>query len=776
MECTEIIRFDTLRLKGIHVYLVLVINYMLCVIMTFVFRMHSVLSFADEPLQNSTLRPRRYFGNVASVTGSPPAALPALNYEAFKSPDSHGAQHSTSKPSNNVMAAESMQFIWENVETSKHLTSTTLPAVDSPPPSLQSLMPSKPVLGSNQQIETTAKLTSDWKVIGTNSPKDSVAPTPVRYQHPDPDTSLTISGFSSLTASQLILNSGQKFVPNHHQKGVSEQTLAMTTSLPGHPLHSANLTMDDSPINQSYNLDMSRSSDPVDWNQPADHINTLPHQDEVLAPEYNVPFILPHPITPSFEPTDLSPDEFYPTNTMEIDWGSGDYLETMTFLDSDGEDYSPVTKVVSDAYDLEDYTESYNTAFPSRVGIFPSSLQPLHVSPTPSLRTYSTPTPLESMYASSSPFTVHYTLKPTPTHRIPHVSDADWTDTFTIQPTDVLLPDMNSLEYYTTQLTRENNSMETAAEHRNISTMSINPTEITSTSSFIDTKFSEEANSGEPSGFEPRDESTTALTKEESPQRENASVAFLDPSIVPTPFFNSSSSWDGQVSTTDWLTPALTPGIDSTLLPAVTPLLPDNTTSYSSLTDVHWFVTESVHQSSTHSTLFLTSTMAFFPVPTTSVTSTTSGTIEVTTQDSSEQMFNISLLSTETTIAVTSPNILSDEGESEDWTDIPVTMTLIPPSSDTNTVSDMPVTPTATNTSHQDVTTTAATAVAATDVNIISSTSRKTATTVTTLRQYSCNVNRPVYLVKVGKNQMHIIYNCNDYFTLLIKLSVYHLC
>lgn len=720
--------------------------------------------FVADPLQNSTLQPRRFFRDLASVTGSPPSALPALNHKAFESSDSPGAQQSLSEPSHNVVAADSIQFKWKNAETSRPLKAISLPEAALHPLSRLSLNPSKPVWGANLQIGTTSTLTSDWQLAGTDSAKHPLSPNP-RRQHPHPETALNL--FSSLTASQLSLISGQEFIPNHQQEGVSEQMPGMMTSLPGHPLHPANLTFADSPVKQSDNLDLSPSSGPLNWNHPAHVINTLYHQDEVLAPDYNVPFILPHPASPSVEPTNVSPDDFYPTNTMEIDWGSGDYLETLTFLDSDGEDYSPLTKVLSDAYELEDYTESYDTAFPSRVGIFPSSSHPFRVSPTPSLSRDSTATSMKPIYASPSPSTVRYTLKPTPTSRIPQASDVDWTDNFTIHPTDVLLPDMNSLEYYTTQLNRENNSVEAGAEHRNASTVSISPTEITPTGSFInDTTFSEGGSSGQSSGFEPQEESSTVLMKEESPLIKNTSVAFLDPSIAPTHFFNPSSfSWDAEVSTIDWPASALTPGLDSTmvpdlLLPTITPLLSDSALHYSSLTDIHWFVTESVRvlsQVSISSTLGLSSATTLFPLSTTAVASTTSETIEITPQDSTtKQIFNISLLSTEPTTAVTSPNILSDQGVTEDGADIPAMLTLIPPSSDANTVSNTPVTTTATNTSHE--------AVAATNVNIMLTTSRKTPTTVTVSRQYLCKVDRPIYLVEIGKNHIYNRYYFVVYF------------
>lgn len=670
-----------------------------------------------------------------SVTGSPsPSALPALNQKALESSDSPGAQRSGSGASRNIMAAD-VQFLWENVETSTPLKAPPLPETDSRPPSELPLNPSKPILGANLQIGTAASPTSD--LAGTESAEHPLAPDP-RHQHPDPETAVNLSGFSSLTASQLNLISGQEFISNPQQEGASERTPATTTSLPGHPLHPANLTFADSPINQPHNLELSPSSDPLEWSQPA-------HQDEVLAPDYNVPFMLAHPASPSVQPTSASPDDFYPTNTMEIDWGSGDYLETLTFLDSDAEDYSPVTKVLSDAYELQDYTESYDTAFPSRVGIFPSSSYPFRASLSPSLSADDTTTSLKPTYASPSPSTVHSAWKPTATSSVPHASDVDWTDTFTIHPTDVLLPDMNSLEYYTTQLSRENHSAEAGAERRNASTLSISPTEITLTSSLInETAFSKGGSSGEASGFEPQEESSTVLTKEESPQMKNASLGFLDPSAVPTHVFNPSAfSWDAEESATDWPTSALTHG-----LPTLTPLLSDSASPFSSLTDVHWFVSESVHPGSVSSTLGLSSATVLFPVA-----STTSETTAATPQDSTtELIFNISLLSTEPTTAVTSPNVLSDQGVTEDGADPAATLTLIPPSSDANTVSDLPAYTTATNSSRQAATTAAAITVIATNVNIVSTTSRKPPVTTTATRQYFCSVDRPVYLVKVGKN------------------------
>ncbi|KAM9351793.1 UPF0606 protein KIAA1549 [Symphorus nematophorus] len=735
----------------------------------------------DESLLDFTHQPMRFLGDAPSSTGSSPSALPASHHTAFDSPHSPGVLPSISEPNHEVRTADSRHFQLGHVasENSKSITESDLLAEEEHPHSTPSLRPSEPLLGSSPQFEAPGKLSTDWTLTRTNSAKrsSSVSPTPTRSQlQPQSNTSIASvspSAFIRSATPQQGLNSEQKATSSKQEDGASEQTLAIMTSLPlSRPLEAPELAFADSPADESYSniLDvnqLSPSSAPLKENKPAYDINMLHNPDEVLAPGYDVPFFAPHPTTsPSSEPTEVSPEDFYPTNTMELDWGSGDYLETMSFLNSDGDDYSLVTKVPSDSYDLEEYTESYDTSFPSRVGISPSSLHPHHLSPSPSLMTaYSTIVPLKSIYPSSVSSSIHFTLDTTPTANsdIPDVSDIDWPDTFTIQPTDVLLPDMNSLEYYTTQMNRENNSSDTGAEHRgNVTVVAISATDITPTSSVTnDTKLTEDESSSDLSGFEPHDESTPVVTTEESPHLVNVSEPFLAPSIVPTHLFDpSSSTWGSHVSPTDWSAPTLTVGLDSTaltetLLPSATPLLPDDVMSSSSLTDVHWFVTESVPQSTIHITPVLTATTAFSPVPTQPAANTTAGTTESTPQDSpftTEETLNLTLVSTEPSSNVTSalPDVLGDQGVTEDGDDIRATMTLIPTSSEANTVSAVPTTTTATTTSRQTTTRTTATTEASTSVKIITTTSEKTTTTTTTPKQYLCNIDRPAYLVKIG--------------------------
>ncbi|AWP08792.1 putative UPF0606 protein KIAA1549-like [Scophthalmus maximus] len=518
---------------------------------------------ADESLLDSTYQPMGLLGDGTSSTRSSPSSLPTSHHTAFESLDSPGGLSSITEPNHEARTAYTL-FHWAHVpsENSKPFMPSVLPAEEPQPLPTTSLSPSEHVLGSSPQFEAPAKLSTDWRLARINPVKQSspLSPTLKRPQRQSQsNTSLTPL---SPTTSRLSLTSGQKALdatltaPKKQQDDVPEQMPTIMASQPGQPLEPPNLAFTDYPADESYSkiLDvnqLSPSRAPLQENKPAHGINMLPNSDELLAPGYNVPFSAPHLTSPLSQPTEVAPEDFYPTNTMEFDWGSGDYLETMSFLNADGDDYALVTKVPSDSYEAEDYTESYDTSFPSRVGISPSSLLPLHISPSPSLVTeYSTIVPLTSIHPSSFSSTIHYTLEPTPTANsdTPDASDVDWPDTFTIQPTDVLLPDMNSLEYYTIQLTKENDGSDTGAEHRgNVTVVAIPTTEITPTSNFTsDTKPTEEESSSDPSGFEPHGESTTEVTTEQSPQLVNVSEPFLDPSIVPSYFLDSSSSiWGG---------------------------------------------------------------------------------------------------------------------------------------------------------------------------------------------------------------------------------------
>ncbi|KAM4572306.1 UPF0606 protein KIAA1549 isoform 6-T8 [Odontesthes bonariensis] len=697
---------------------------------------------ADESLLDSTQNPMGFLGDIPSPTGSSPSALPDSHYTTFETPESPGALPSISDPNDEARTADTMLFqlghnAYENSKSQMPREKTHILTT----PLLKTL---KPFLGSSPQFEASAKHATDLKMVRTDS----------SFQTNTSITSLSPSAFTRSTP-HLVLHSEEQVTSSKQQDSASEKTLPIMTFMSGQPLEPPKLSLSDSLANESYSQigNSSQLSPSI--------VPLVESKREIQSPAYNVPFITPHHTKIFAEPTELSPEDYYPTNTMEVDWGSGDYLETMSFYNSDGDAYSLVTKVPSDPYDLEDYTESYDTSFPSRVGISPSSLNPLYVSTSASLMTANSAiVPHKSINPSTISTTVHITLEPisTPNTDISDVSDIDWADTFTIQPTDVLLPDMNSLEYYTTQLTKENNRTETGAEHGgNVTVVSINATEITPTIGFTsDTNLTEDESSGDLSGFEAHDVLTTVATTEESPQSINISEPFLDPSIVPTYFFDTSSStWLGQVSTTDWSTHTSIVGMDTALAePSVTPVLPEDLISSSSMTDVHWFVTDSFSESTIHTTTVLTATIAFSPTPTDPAENSTASTTELTFQDSTfttEETPNMSSVSTDSTshnVTIVPPVMLGDQGVTEDGADIPDTMTLIPTSSEVNTVSAAPTSTAATATPHQTTTRLIATTEASTAVNIISATSEKT--TATTTRQYLCRHDRPAYLTKIG--------------------------
>ncbi|XP_060734080.1 UPF0606 protein KIAA1549 isoform X1 [Tachysurus vachellii] len=215
-------------------------------------------------------------------------------------------------------------------------------------------------------------------------------------------------------------------------------------------------------------------------------------------------------VTSSFiEPTMGPPEVYFPANTMDADYGSGsgDYLETMSYMGSEADDYSLVTNLPSDMYDFEDSnSESYDTSFPTRVMIplstkYPSAspsktVPDRHVTTNPNMAFSITQNSTSTFHVTSSKMTISQSVTPTLTsipNSIPnHVSfsstihvgvqaihptavhsraSADqinivsetsesysnWPDV-TIEPSDVLLPDMNSLEYYNIQLTKSNES------------------------------------------------------------------------------------------------------------------------------------------------------------------------------------------------------------------------------------------------------------------------------------------------------------------------------
>ncbi|XP_076861310.1 UPF0606 protein KIAA1549 isoform X2 [Brachyhypopomus gauderio] len=182
-------------------------------------------------------------------------------------------------------------------------------------------------------------------------------------------------------------------------------------------------------------------------------IHLLLRPPDLLTPSQMPPLHGHSPPTPA-PPTLVIPDDLFPAPSAEVDWGSGDYLETLTFMGSEGEEFSLVTALPTHGYDPYDSDVdfdagvSYNTAFPSR--------------PIPTLSSRLL-LPSVTVGFGTSLRTAH----PTEPHP-PRVADSaqdsnmnddldfDWGELYPIEPTEMLLPDMNSMEYYNTLQAKEN--------------------------------------------------------------------------------------------------------------------------------------------------------------------------------------------------------------------------------------------------------------------------------------------------------------------------------
>ncbi|XP_016412149.1 UPF0606 protein KIAA1549-like isoform X2 [Sinocyclocheilus rhinocerous] len=195
----------------------------------------------------------------------------------------------------------------------------------------------------------------------------------------------------------------------------------------------------------------------------AQGIHLLLRPPDLLTPSQMPPLHDDRPPTPA-PPTLVPPEDLYPVHSAEVDWGSGDYLETLTFMGSEGEEFSLVTTLPThgyDPYDMDDEaTVSYNTAFPSR-SILPLSSKDLQPSVTVKYGTN---------LRTAHPTDPRLPLAPDSAHAIDMDDDLDfdWAELFPIEPTEMLLPDMNSLEYYNTLQAKENASIARNRTHPHI--------------------------------------------------------------------------------------------------------------------------------------------------------------------------------------------------------------------------------------------------------------------------------------------------------------------
>ncbi|XP_026065845.1 UPF0606 protein KIAA1549-like [Carassius auratus] len=205
----------------------------------------------------------------------------------------------------------------------------------------------------------------------------------------------------------------------------------------------------------------------------AQGIHLLLRPPDLLTPSQMPPLHVDRPPTPA-PPTLVTPEDLYPIHSAEVDWGSGDYLETLTFMGSEGEEFSLVTALPThgyDPYDTDDEaTVSYNTAFPSRP-ILPLSSRDLQPSVTVKYGTN---------LRTAHPTDPRLPLAPDSAHEndMDDDLDFDWAELFPIEPTEMLLPDMNSLEYYNTLQAKENASIARNRTHPHITpTHTVGPTQ-----------------------------------------------------------------------------------------------------------------------------------------------------------------------------------------------------------------------------------------------------------------------------------------------------------
>ncbi|XP_072290749.1 UPF0606 protein KIAA1549 [Eucyclogobius newberryi] len=490
----------------------------------------------------------------------------------------------------------------------------------------------------------------------------------------------------------------------------SMQNVAAVSSFPDHSLEPSKVALSD------YQADHARPypniaipSNPRDKNRFSPSVApSFSNKLHLLAPSLSS-----HLTSPTYDPIEGPPDGIFPTGTLDIDWGSGDYLETMSYMGSDVGDYSPVTKVPTEMFDMDEDTERYDTSFPIRVGVSLTSMQ--HFPHSPSLTT--------AHFASS-----HFTIEPTPSIALradtAESANLDWSDHFTIEPTDVLLPDMNSLEYYTTQL---ENSNDVAEQRGNLTVVSV--TEITPTISFVN--LTEEETISDSSGAEPGFEATVTPM--------NVSENVLKPSKTAN---NFSSAWSSEVVT------STSQQSESSLLSNATVSLTDDDVAFSSLTDVHWFVTEPYPETTMHLTPVLSATVEFSSLPTDVFpTSTTFATLQNTTEYDHSTLPVSS--ATADTVTPETPVTAGDHGTTEYGSDIPATMTLLPESTEAGAGSTTTTAQTTVNTTprQESPETTTVTEMSG-DVSV--SHTNKPLTTTQPARQYLCDINKPEYSVKIG--------------------------
>ncbi|XP_069001536.1 UPF0606 protein KIAA1549 isoform X3 [Embiotoca jacksoni] len=186
------------------------------------------------------------------------------------------------------------------------------------------------------------------------------------------------------------------------------------------------------PSDSGYHGNSGSAASAEDSDSGAQGIHLLLRPPDLLSPS------LPPPLPPQSQPTLTPPPSWEQGPSLEEAWGSGDYLETLSFMVPDGEELALATPLPSHPHDPDSGGDwvSYDTAFPTRPTLPLSSRLPLSPS-------------------SSTPIILLHTRPAHPDVFPTWDEDYDLEDMMPLEPTELLLPDMNSLEYYTNLLARE---------------------------------------------------------------------------------------------------------------------------------------------------------------------------------------------------------------------------------------------------------------------------------------------------------------------------------
>ncbi|XP_058243960.1 UPF0606 protein KIAA1549 isoform X1 [Hemibagrus wyckioides] len=505
-----------------------------------------------------------------------------------------------------------------------------------------------------------------------------------------------------------------------------------------------------------------------------------------------------HVTTSFIEPTMGPPEVYFPTNTMDVDYGSGsgDYLETMSYMGSEADDYSLVTNLPSDMYDFEDSnSESYDTSFPTRAmiplstrylspspsktvpdrhvttnlnmafsttqnssGTLPvtSSKMTISQSVTPTLSSVPNSIPTQVTFSSTihvgvqaiHPTAVHSSASADQSNILSETSESysSWPDV-TIEPSDVLLPDMNSLEYYNIQLTKNNESLTEQRGNQTTSKYFSLPLSVSTTSTYtvppspmltamygedlqpMDNNSWPEESSTDISGFELSNTTNLDLS-DIRPSLTNSTFPFLYSSALTPSVDFSSSLWD-LATTPDWIN---TESVSSTIASSTSPSVffppsdsEEHDVIYSTSTNTYWSINSTLPETSLPTTsLFSNVFTQTYNASTAPTDSTLNSTSALPVTEMADQGFTGS----------ESPfNEVTDEG---------IVTTISKPGVSTISVlynETIVTTPSPTTEVFNTTTLTTTPSV----------TTQPSTVQTTTVREYLCNITKPdTYLVRVG--------------------------